>query len=396
MKAAKKLSTHKAASGKVKRSARGKAPARKASGRPAAKSKRTARKLDRERTAPMIRPPGSKRRIPVPAILLEGDTPGVPSPLPRSAAEKVAGARGGVEIPEMVLPEAYGTQRLKLTPRDPHWVHAHWDFTREQLRAVNARAADGHLVVRVFRQSEQPSLISETHVHPESVRWMVHVPQAGAAYAAEVGFYDKRGRWSSLAASGPVRTPPARVSADCSFEVATLKPNGEMHRHGTLSALKPPPGVPAIAGATTATAPSSAGAVPAGLADLAAAGPASLDLGSWSSAVVPGSLSSPAGAEPRSPFRLEIGAELVVFGATEPGAALRMGDRRIAVNPDGTFSLRLLLPEGAHHLSFTATAAGSGEQRGVALRIIRHTQRAGEVGVAEGPCELKTPAVENL
>src|SRR5438094_6482773 len=32
------------------------------------------------------------------------------------------------------LPEAYGTEKLLVAARDPHWLYAHWDLTREQLR----------------------------------------------------------------------------------------------------------------------------------------------------------------------------------------------------------------------------------------------------------------------
>ena len=36
------------------------------------------------------------------------------------------------------LPESYGTQQLLLQARDPHWVHACWDLSREQQRRYNA------------------------------------------------------------------------------------------------------------------------------------------------------------------------------------------------------------------------------------------------------------------
>lgn len=138
------------------------------------------------------------------------------------------------------LPEAYGTQRLKLTPRDPHWIHAHWDFTRRQLLTANARSAEGHLVLRLFEQSTQGRLVSETQVHPESVRWMMHVLQPGISYAAEIGLYDTRRRWSALAASEAATTPPVGASADRRFEVATLTADGGVQRHGDVTTTTTP------------------------------------------------------------------------------------------------------------------------------------------------------------
>ena len=65
------------------------------------------------------------------------------------------------------------------------------------------------MVLRLFNESTKGPLVSETRLHPESVRWLVHVPVPNAPYAAEIGFYNQRRVWSPLAAASPVRTPPA-------------------------------------------------------------------------------------------------------------------------------------------------------------------------------------------
>ena len=49
------------------------------------------------------------------------------------------------------LPESYGTQQLFLAARDPHWLYAYWDFSREQLKKYNGLSTDGHLVLRIYR-----------------------------------------------------------------------------------------------------------------------------------------------------------------------------------------------------------------------------------------------------
>src|SRR4051794_31642217 len=68
----------------------------------------------------------AKSRLQVPPILFEGDKP-----------EKVSASGPGQRYAlgptppaerldtEGELPEAYGTQRLLLTARDPHWLYAH-------------------------------------------------------------------------------------------------------------------------------------------------------------------------------------------------------------------------------------------------------------------------------
>ena len=48
------------------------------------------------------------------------------------------------------LPDSYGTGRLMLAARDPHWLCAWWDFTDEQQRRFNQLSAIRHLKLRVY------------------------------------------------------------------------------------------------------------------------------------------------------------------------------------------------------------------------------------------------------
>src|SRR5205823_14954280 len=74
----------------------------------------------------------------IPPILLEGDAtapqtgqagPGQRYALGPTPPQHDFGDAG--ESGE--LPESYGTKRLLLAARDPRWLYAHWDLTREQL-----------------------------------------------------------------------------------------------------------------------------------------------------------------------------------------------------------------------------------------------------------------------
>src|SRR2546425_12831770 len=131
----------------------------------------------------------------VPAILLEGDEPSAPAaggpgqrytlgPTPPLEAVGATGEPGE-------LPEAYGTGKLLLTARDPHWLYAHWDLTREQLREYNRRSAHGHLVLRVFAGQVAGEPLAETHLNPESRNWFVHVGRGGTKFVAVLGYYAK-------------------------------------------------------------------------------------------------------------------------------------------------------------------------------------------------------------
>ena len=102
-------------------------------------------------------------------------------------------ATPGVEPDEAELPEAYGTKKLFLTARDPHWLYAHWDLTTPQQHGYNAESSDGHLVVRIYDANFQGHPAYEIHVHPESRHWFVHVERAGNSYCAELGYYSPLG-----------------------------------------------------------------------------------------------------------------------------------------------------------------------------------------------------------
>lgn len=397
MNAAKKSFTGKAASSQSSGTGRGRSLARVSRKTPATRSRKSSSRVRRANKSDTKGALPPKLRAKVPAILLQGDTPTTPSPLRRSASSKPGVSPTQAPASGGSLPSAYGTRGLKLTPRDPHWLNAHWDFTRQQLRDANRQSADGHLVLRTFKESGRGPLISETHVHPESSRWMVHVPHSGMPYAAEIGFYDDQRAWSPLAASNIVSTPPAGASADQGFELATMRADGTVQRHGSSSHPQPPH-LPGAGGF-----PGRAGLDPGGSLGLAegfpgswVAAPSSMALSSWSSPGVSSRWSSPREEASPPSFQLTVNAELIIHGTTEPDATLQVGDQIIPLTGEGTFRLRFALPDGAQQVSFKAISARTGEQREGQLCFTRQTLTSGAVGATPQTHELKIPGAETL
>lgn len=165
-----------------------------------------------------------RSRLKIPAILLEGDEPELPAV--SGPGEKFA---LGPETPAAHfnaeaahLPATYGTGRLFLTARDPHWLYAHWDINTRVQFQHNARSVDRHLILRMFEGEPAGQPITEIHVHPESRHWFAHVERAGAQYVGELGYYQPGRKWKSLATSAPMRTPPDTISADSTVRFATI------------------------------------------------------------------------------------------------------------------------------------------------------------------------------
>ena len=102
-----------------------------------------------------------------------------------------------------------------------------------------------------------------------------------------------------------------------------------------------------------------------------------------------GALGAGMAAEGRG-FWLNLNAELVIYGATEPDATLMVGGRPLELRPDGTFSCRFALPDGVYPLTVSATSRG-GEWRQAELDFSRQTRYSGPVGIHPQDPALKPP-----
>ena len=334
------------------------------------------------------------------------------------------------------MPESYGTKRLVLAARDPHWLYAHWDFTREQLNKYNGLSADGHLVLRVYEGQVTGTPLTQVHVHPESRNWFVHVGKAATKYMAELGYYDRDGKWAQVTTSGATLTPPDALSEDTSVRYATIPvdvPFEQLLKIVKTAVTENVPLADAIQQLRAAgfknlppvsewvTAPWTP------LQEQALASLVTMDqvrrvwIGSLEitelvrrhlvqevsslsaaqlqlpSSISLASLSSPfGGMERRKGFWFNVNAELIIYGATEPDATVKIGDRQIKLRPDGTFSYRFVLPDGNYDLPAQATSADGDDTRSAALKFSRRTDYRGEVGAHPQDPNMKAPLVENV
>jgi hypothetical protein len=404
--------------------------------------------LSGEKSAKSASPPPAKPKVArkaapsIPSILLEGDAPAaapVSGPGQRYALGPTAPASPPETAVESIeLPEAYGTQRLLLTARDPNWLYAHWDLTREQLRKYNAKSADKHLVLRIFKDAIEGEPFQVIHVHPESKSWFCHVGLGGAKYLAELGYYQKSGEWVTISTSQATFTPPDRMSEDLSVWFETLPPDLQFGHLLKLVRRAVSENVPLFEAIQQLRASGFSGlpepkelfshqwtaAQERALAEVVKMDAArrvwmgSLEItelirrqlaqemwslavsqigqqASWSAAVT--SLASPfGGMERRKGFWFNVNAELIIYGATEPDAKVTIGGRQIKLRDDGTFSYRFALPDGVYELPAVATSAAGDDSRSAELEFSRQTEYRGEVGAHPQDASLKPPRAENV
>ncbi len=376
-----------------------------------------------------------RKKTEIPAILLEGDkspftTVGGPGQKYTVGPEP---ASRQFETAEAELPEAYGTQQLFLTARDPHWLYAHWDLTHDQQARCNALSADGHLVLRIYSHKLEGHPIGEIHVHPESRHWFAHVERAGDSYAAELGYYSTLGKWTRIATSGATVTPPDTVSPDGGAEFATIpfefpfsklmeiikaavqenlplaRAVEELRRHGYAdlprAASNPP--------STWTPQQEQALAKIINVDDVRRVWMGSLEItelirrrlahevssvgASQFGVSSVSSISSPVGgAAPQRGFWFNVNAELIIYGATEPMAKVTLGGHEIKLRPDGSFSYRFALPDGKYDLPAVAVSPDNTEARAADLKFSRVTEYLGDVGAHPQDPSLKAPLPENV
>jgi hypothetical protein len=407
----------------------------------AERQKKTAEKASPKKVAA-----AKRTSLKVPPILLEGDAPAA-STTPSGPGERFAGVNRPStpkHPPKQDLPEAYGTGRMLLTARDPHWLYAHWDLTREQLRTYNAASIDHHLVLRIYQNAVEGTPLSDVHVHPESTNWFVNVPHANARYVAQLGYYSAERAWVPVATSAATITPPDSMSEDHSAWFATLPPElqitelvkvvksaiGEsvplMEAIQQLRAMGyiqlPDPATVASAKWTEEQERALAAVLNMDAVrriwigsvevtelvrrkwqqELFSAAAAQFSLpSSWSGALGEissiSSVSSPFGVGQRPKgFWFNVNAELIIYGATEPDATVTIGERKIHLRPDGTFSYRFSLPDGKYDLPTVAISSDQTDSRKAALSFSRQTEYRGEVLPHPQDPKLKPPSPQNL
>jgi hypothetical protein len=260
------------------------------------------------------------------------------------------------------------------------------------------------------------------------------VPDAGAKYLADLGYYDTARQWVSLSRSGATFTPPDSLSDDLSVRFATIPPEvpfAELLALVKTALREHVPLVEALQqmraqGFKDLPSPEQVQSQWTPAQENALAGIVSMDqvrriwIGSLeitelirrqlqqqvSSAGVGqfslpssargalSSVSSPFGAAGRRRgFWFNVNAELIIYGATEPDATVTIGERKIKLRPDGSFSFRFALPDGDYSLPAAAHSADGEETRRAGLKFSRGTSYEGEVGAHPQDKNLKPPLV---
>lgn len=285
----------------------------------------TAHPPEAPRPAPVVQP------VPMPQDTVL--TRSVPASAPPSPAASAASVEE-----QFSIPSGYGHDRIVLMVKDPWWVFAYWEVQSSTERAARAQLLPDEVaglktVLRVYDVTDvdvpvQPAARSfDIVLSGLASNWYIHTDAPNHAFIAELGLLTAGGRFLPLVRSNRVRTPR--------FGPSEIIDEAWMTTDELYWKLFGAAGI-------------GIGASESGRAALMAQ-----PSGQWSSS----GFLTPARQPAVRGFWLRMDAELIIHGATEPRASVAVQGQPVPVRRDGSFSLRLAMPEGSQTLTVEVVSA---------------------------------------
>jgi hypothetical protein len=334
------------------------------------------------------------------------------------------------------LPESYFEDTLFLVARDPRWLFSYWDFNWARYSAANFRGGVKQFFLKVTTTAGVQAALVE--INPEARNWYVAVNNPETAYAAEIGFFDKAGKWHRVVQSGVAVTPGDALADDGSADFATVPAHItferllEMVKEKMLEGESLIEALARIAGEgrlefRAGRAPNwtddqkrlLAALLGDTLIDRLGLGSEEIDqllrkqlqqkLHSESASGLSGALLETLGpttsslfsgigaswsAQPFSVkrergFYMHVNAEIIFYGGTHPDATVWVDGQEVKLAPDGSFRYHFTLPDGDFAIPIVAQSPDKVEKRSATLSFVRGTSRVGEVGSTSQPSDLK-------
>ncbi len=249
--------------------------------------------------------------------------------------------------------------RIVLLVRDSYWLQACWDISRQSvIRAQASMAEQWHTARPVLRLIEVETggstssverVVRDTEIHGGVNNWYLDVHNPPQSFRVDIGYLASDGRFHVLARSNTVTTPQPGSADAVDRNWTDVAENYEK-----IFALS--------------------GGYGSETGDLRDVFEERLHrpMGSSTGARFG------AGAERMlhrdREFQFDVDAEIIVFGATKPDAHVTISGEPVKTRPDGSFAVRLALPDRRQVLPVTASSRDGVEERTIVLAIERNTK----------------------
>ncbi len=273
--------------------------------------------------------------------------------------------------------------RVVFLPRDPEWAYVFWEISEaDRNRALNQGAIRLFLrladVTGKAEGSVNAQTMQEVPVDSHSTEWYLPIPMCDRDYKVELG-YKFDSKWISLAISSVARVPALHPSDQILDEFVPFSLDTNQISSSQVTDIQDEPRDTGLherlyqsathhfakrrVGSEEFQEGNYLGTDSRGLSDSGS--------GLWAS----GRNDSGIGVVPsrQRSFWLVADAELIVYGATDPGAKLTIGDEEVPLSNDGTFRLQVPFRDGQQNYSIQATAIDGEQKRNITLHFQRTT-----------------------
>jgi hypothetical protein len=296
-----------------------------------------------------------------------------------------------IEAEMTSAPRPAAQTSIVFLPRDPQWAFVFWELSDDDRRLAMADGAS-QLVLRVAdvtglgAGAAHQHTMQEVVVNSHATEWYLPVPLSDRDYRVELGYRVGAGGWKSLAFSSVARVPALHPSEQILDQFVPFSLDTAPQAAAATAVM--PAAAPGTHERVYQAATSTWRAVGRGSEAFhevddhsdQALGLNASGVGMWAS----GRSESGAGgvATRQRAFWLVADAELIVYGATDPSATLRIGDEIVPLGEDGTFRLQVPFRDGQQLYPITAVAADGEQRRNITLEFARTTPDA-NVNTAE-------------
>jgi hypothetical protein len=259
-------------------------------------------------------------------------------------------------------PAGRGKDRIVAMVRDPYWLHCYWEVSRKAIQQAEAALGqDWHGAWPILRlldvssrdtTSHSETVVRDIEIHGGCNNWYIDVANPPRSYRIDIGYRSPRGPFYALARSNVVTTPRAGASHAVDGNWADL----DMFQAERLYAM-------------------SGGFGPlGGSKELKQLIEERLQRPLGAPTVIHFGSESLLGSRMRKLW-LQMDAELIVYGATEPTARVTLQGEPIKLRADGTFTMRFSLPDSRQIIPATATSCDGSEEQTIVLAIERNTKQ---------------------
>jgi hypothetical protein len=290
-----------------------------------------------------------------------------------------------IEAEMTSAPRPAAQTSIVFLPRDPQWAFVFWELSDDDRRLAMADGAS-QLVLRVAdvtglgAGAAHQHTMQEVVVNSHATEWYLPVPLSDRDYRVELGYRVGAGGWKSLAFSSVARVPALHPSEQILDQFVPFSLDTAPQAAAATAVM--PAAAPGTHERVYQAATSTWRAVGRGSEAFhevddhsdQALGLNASGVGMWAS----GRSESGAGgvATRQRAFWLVADAELIVYGATDPSATLRIGDEIVPLGEDGTFRLQVPFRDGQQLYPITAVAADGEQRRNITLEFARTTPDA--------------------